>query len=185
MEYALQLQSLCRTETRRIIFFTGIIAITVLVIQTLTLPYGYHFSSSFPGDKVALHETRNFRSQDSSPESATVPIFPLSYDSKLIGSSLVPEMVKHKEASFIERESERDSEMEEEEGGLEKDGGSESAQELDFDRNSDGKSSPKELPEGNGLDKKSLKTNIEVRDASNNSRMLGNPIKKVSHKEGV
>ncbi|KAF6164191.1 hypothetical protein GIB67_010161 [Kingdonia uniflora] len=164
MECALQLPKLCRIETRRVIFFTGIIAICILVIQTLTLPYGNRFSSSFPDGKVRLHETTNIQNDESSHRSATVGNFLLSNDSSLVDSSLIPE-VKYPEASYTERETKYESEIKESESdaknifALEKDSDPDSVQELDHNRNSDGESSSKIA---NGLDKKSLKTDTEV-----------------------
>ncbi|OVA20266.1 Exostosin-like [Macleaya cordata] len=121
----------------------GLIAIGLLVLQTLTLPY----RNDLPGGAVLLHGTTNFPAGDASPKTVTVHDIPFSNASNLIYSS----KLQTEAFDIMEEEIEHNRE----EKGKERD--------MTNDRSSDNEFSSEQVLD---LDKDSIKVHIKVQDGS-------------------
>ncbi|XXG57413.1 hypothetical protein AAC387_Pa03g4568 [Persea americana] len=102
MEFAGRCRQVCKMESRRLVMVMGLIAIAILVFQSLALPSGNVLSSLPPAVRVQKLVKRNLENGNSSHEPARLP-----------DSSVVPGAVMKTEASDLGVEAKHDSEMNE------------------------------------------------------------------------
>ncbi|PIA42816.1 hypothetical protein AQUCO_02000333v1 [Aquilegia coerulea] len=110
MECEHQFRNIFQVEPRRLFSVVGMIAISILVLQTLTLPNRFGFIHLFPDSKTVLHKESSLLIGYSSSESILVGNVHFLNESKLNNTSAVLEVVGITEFSNIEVESGHGSE---------------------------------------------------------------------------
>ncbi|KAF8400866.1 hypothetical protein HHK36_014169 [Tetracentron sinense] len=187
MEYALQFQKLCQVETRRLLFVMGIVAIIVLVSQSLTLQLANVHLSLFLDHDVPILGRNNFLTGYSSPKSPMVGNFPLFNASDMTDTSVFLGVVKNTDpfnmGEIIEHDIETKGNDRDPENGfaLNKDRGPGNAFELDGnafelgkDRNPDDESSSERVVD--------LDTNSKLENVKNTEH--GSPLENTKPEDG-
>ncbi|XP_019052984.1 PREDICTED: probable glycosyltransferase At3g07620 isoform X2 [Nelumbo nucifera] len=104
MEHLHQLQKLCQVETKRLLLVMGIIAFTIILVQSVSLPYRNVLLSLFPTSRTLGLGKSGLAHDDSIPESEMVHNSSLLNDSNSNNSTMPPGVVTNFGASHTGEE---------------------------------------------------------------------------------